>query len=270
MAVLTTMTAFAAIVTWWIHTFIGGQRVLNPLITSEIAGFPKAVMMVCWHAITYFLGVMALGLTWASFNHHHSAHDLVLWGSIAMTLPFALGFIVVGKQRFNRWFVLPQFYLLGGISILSACSLFFFKVLDAQMVLGMGLGVVLSILAAIHVIWAFGSPWPVKTQQELVALVVGMPAGKPFPGKLATMGVGMMLGVSGCVLIYTSLLGIQTNMLNTGLWSLACVFCLRGLVGYLDTLLRPWTKSLPFRYWNRVLYSPISLMMGLTALAMVL
>ena len=48
-----------SLLTWGIHTFVGGPEVARPLLRSELRPVPKLTQYYCWHAVTLALFLMA-------------------------------------------------------------------------------------------------------------------------------------------------------------------------------------------------------------------
>jgi len=257
----------AALSTWWIHTFLGGRRILEPLQNAEMPRFAKATMSVCWHATTHCLSLVVISLVGASFWGSEGVRQGLLTLVIAFCLPAAGIFLVISKKTYGRWLTMPQSFLLGHIALWSSLALFRPVWLAAGTCLSILLGVLLLLLAALHFLWARGSSWPSRSQEELVQLVVGQPKGHPFPGAKMTLAVAYGLAGFGVFMflpVWTNVPGVYYRVFVLGL---AVLFALRGFGGYFEPYLRPWTVDLPYGYWNRVLYSPICLAMGGMAFA---
>ena len=252
----------AAVSTWWIHTFLGGRRILAPLRQAGIPRFVKATMTVCWHAITHCLTMVVVFLIAASLLEEPLLRRWLLILALAVSMPMACIFLIISKQTYGCWTTMPQSFLLGHIALWSSLALWVPVWLAPATSLSMLLGALLLIIAALHMIWARGISWPSRTQNELVQLVVGQPQGYPFPGKWMTSMVALALAATGGWLILTALAAVPLTGYRTLVWSLAAVFTLRGFGGFFEPLIRPWTVDLPYGYWNRVLYSPMSLAMG--------
>ena len=270
MFALAALASATALGTWWIHTFLGHRVVLNPMLRADYQPFARATMEVCWHITTLFLGIITGMLMVATVHPDPAVSRLFLAISLIFSLPSALMFPVIAKRRFGRWLAMPQFFLLGSIALCTTSGLVWPIQVSTAAGLSVCLGSMLLVLAVLHLAWAQGSSWPSKSRAELGALVVGQTSEKPFPGKGLTLVVTLFLGLAGVTLITGALMDWPAQPYLGFTWFLAVIFIARGFLGYFDPVLRPWTKSMPFKHWNQVLYSPISLLMGLLALGLAL
>jgi len=128
------------------------------------------------------------------------------------------------------------------------------------------LSVCLIAISALHALWALGSPWPMKSDQELVKAVVGDEKIIEMPAKWQSALVAILLLAGAIwphVMEQTLVIPFLPPMLIAlGGWTLTAVFIGRGLVG-----LTPWFRRLlpeePFRSYNRTYYSPLCIVIGL-------
>jgi hypothetical protein len=126
-------------------------------------------------------------------------------------------------------------------------------------------GAFLSI-AALHAYWALGGVWPGHDEDSLARTVVGGAPGMRFPGRGATWAVvvvllaaaAIALGAGGVVALPAPAAAVRGAALLG-----AAVLLLRGLLGFVDTRLRPATVGSPFARLNVVLYSPLCLVLAL-------
>ncbi|CAM2069509.1 DUF3995 domain-containing protein [Sulfidibacter corallicola] len=265
------LTATLALFAFWLHTFVGHRAVLLPVRQATISSFARATSEVCWHFVTYVLAMTAaLSMAASIPTLSGPAAPWLLWAVIAIQLPFAVLFLAVSRVTFHSFTTLPQSPLLGGIALLAGLELVFPIQLPLKLGLALLLTLCLSILALFHVLWAFGVTWPAKSQPELGELVVGNPSTpesadgpvRPFPGRGLTLIVAAALVGAGLWMLLAAIPWGHHGLLNTGAWVVGGVFLLRGIAGYLETRLRPWTRKLAYHHWNRVLYSPLCLIMA--------
>lgn len=131
------------------------------------------------------------------------------------------------------------------------------------------ISVVLSIcliaISMLHALWALGSPWPMKSDQELVKAVVGAEKRIEMPAKWQSALVALLLL---CAAIWPHVIEqslvvplLPPMLIAVGGWALTAVFLGRGLIG-----LTPWFHRLlpeePFCTNNRNLYSPLCILIG--------
>lgn len=130
----------------------------------------------------------------------------------------------------------------------------------------------LLIIAALHVYWGLGGFWPATDSQSLARTVVGGPAGMQSPPAWACFGVGLVLAVAASlVLAFVGVfaLPLPAAWLRWGMVALAAVFLLRGVGGYFMERWRPSMAGSPFVRLNKLIYSPLCLVLGVLAWALV-
>lgn len=121
-------------------------------------------------------------------------------------------------------------------------------------------------LAGLHVYWARGGFWPGTDAQSFLGHVVGAsPSGAP-PGPAACLAVAVLLSIAACIplalLGWVSLPLAQLPLAHIAAYACGGVLLLRGLFGYVDHRVRPAILKTPFFRLNRVLYSPLCLLLG--------
>ncbi len=126
--------------------------------------------------------------------------------------------------------------------------------------------VILSLIAAVHVYWAFGGVWPAKTEQDLINTVLGNPKAQAMPSLAVTMVVAGLIFVAGVIALLAGGLvsGPALALVRLAAGGLAVIFIGRGLVGWaLDCGLLRVSVTEPFRTLDLWLYSPLCLLLGL-------
>ncbi|MFF8932530.1 DUF3995 domain-containing protein [Streptomyces longwoodensis] len=125
----------------------------------------------------------------------------------------------------------------------------------------------LAALAGVHVAWGLGSSWPLPDREAFSDAVIGRPEA---PGAVACHSVACALG-AGALLVggrpkrYPALSRL-------GAAGVAGVLGVRGLAGFSGRtdLLSPGSTSARFRRLDRLVYSPLCLVLGAsTAIATV-
>ena len=121
--------------------------------------------------------------------------------------------------------------------------------------------------AALHLVWAFGIPWPFASERDL-AHSVGGPSLNPKTGYWAKFAItviaaGAILAAGVLPLIHA---GVLPNPLpkQVAYWLLLAqtvAFLLRGGLGYVDVA--PASAHEPFRTYNRRYFSPLIIVLGL-------
>ncbi|MFT5358980.1 MAG: hypothetical protein ACI9KE_006222 [Polyangiales bacterium] len=131
---------------------------------------------------------------------------------------------------------------------------------------GLFLSLVFGFLAGLHVYWARGGLWPGTDPRSLLEHVVGASPSAETPSPAACLVVAGLLSVAACLPL--ALLGWVPMPMQLAEWvglaayGCAGVLLLRGLYGYVDHRVRPATLETPFFRLNRVLYSPLCLLLG--------
>lgn len=84
-ATITLIASAVSVLTFFIHTFVGGRFVASPLL--EDRSLPRASKWLnyyCWHVTTVLIAFMAGGFLWLANNPHMPS--LVFLGLLALTL----------------------------------------------------------------------------------------------------------------------------------------------------------------------------------------
>lgn len=119
-----------------------------------------------------------------------------------------------------------------------------------------------------HVLWAFGSTWPTGSREALAQTIIGRPDKPGMPPRLASFGVALFSFVAG--LFALALTGTEPDMALTLIGAGLCIiFLARGTVGYTPGWRRQHAQE-PFASFDRKVYSPLSLVIGLGFLLLVI
>ncbi len=120
---------------------------------------------------------------------------------------------------------------------------------------------ILLFLAGLHIYWGRGGYWPAKSESGLLATVVGTSPTGRMPGAMACFAVTAFLAFAAAIPLAAQGL-FPLPGAHIALYTLAGVFALRGVGGYFDRFLRPETVGLPYDRLNRVVYSPLCLVLA--------
>ena len=112
-------------------------------------------------------------------------------------------------------------------------------------------------ISIVHMMWAFGSTYPAKTQIDLVRTVAGFKGVQKMPPRLASFAVSVVIFIAG--LWALALTDPSDSMLLTaGGLALFLVFLLRGVLGY-TSWWREKAPEEPFATFDVKVYAPLCL-----------
>lgn len=123
---------------------------------------------------------------------------------------------------------------------------------------------VLALIAAIHVLWAFGITWPAPTARDLAQRVAGFEGQHDMPPPLACIAVAVILMIGAGLALAVS--GILPKpgpdwMYHLAIWGMAAVFAARGIAAYTKGW-RALTPVEPFATYDRRYYGPLCLILA--------
>ncbi len=131
---------------------------------------------------------------------------------------------------------------------------------------------VLAAIAALHAIWAAGSPWPAGDRLALSRVAVGARNMSGMPGRGPTLAVALAVAIAAAwPLLGVGLIRLPVPQIfvSLGMWTLAAVFLARGIGGYSKAFASVFGEE-PFASYNRRYYSPLCLLIGAAFLALIL
>ncbi len=112
-------------------------------------------------------------------------------------------------------------------------------------------------ISMVHMLWAFGSNYPAKTEQDLARTVAGFKNIEKMPPRLASLAVSLATFFAG--LWALALTDPSTSLILTGGGVvLTFVFLARGLVSY-TSWWRALTPEQPFARFDVKVYGPLCL-----------
>ncbi|MBU0515030.1 MAG: DUF3995 domain-containing protein [Proteobacteria bacterium] len=122
---------------------------------------------------------------------------------------------------------------------------------------------ILCIVAAIHIYWAWGGYWPGNDEASLVAMVMGSGSRK-MPAVVTLMvALALLVGAWLVLAIRGYLRPPWPGWLFTvAVWAMVGVFALRGSVGLFLSKIRPADAGAPFERLNLIIYSPLCLVIA--------
>lgn len=99
--------AFIMVACAGIHALVGGPEINAPLQASALPAEIRAVLAVCWHALTGLFLIFGAALGWAAFHNARPVALLIL----ATSVLFAGLFVGIGIAAFGSVTVLPQWVI---------------------------------------------------------------------------------------------------------------------------------------------------------------
>jgi len=129
--------------------------------------------------------------------------------------------------------------------------------------------VTLTGAAALHGLWASGSTWPTSSADELADLVVGR---RPMPGRAACAAVAVLLTGAAVATAHATIgtarsAGGSARRSRTVAAFASAALLARGLGGGVAEAAAIGHSSPEFSRWNRRLYSPLCVALGLLIVA---
>lgn len=110
-----------SIITFAVHTFIGGPRVASPLLANK--SLPKASKWLnyyCWHITTIYTFIMGFAYAYVALNPEKI--ELVVFLSILNVSFSILSAVIAMKGKINP-FRFPSTSLFASVSLLGILSL---------------------------------------------------------------------------------------------------------------------------------------------------
>lgn len=140
-------------------------------------------------------------------------------------------------------------------------------------IIGWALFCVLTLIAAIHLYWAFGGLWPAQTVEELIYTVIGDPRFERMPPAWMTIAVAIALLIAGLIALERAgiVRFLPRWMVTLGCWVLIAVFALRGLSAFLVAAgVRTVSTALtePFATNDLRLYGPLCVLIAVGFLSL--
>ncbi|MCP4706684.1 MAG: hypothetical protein GY865_18955 [candidate division Zixibacteria bacterium] len=110
-----------AVISTFIHLFMGQAGVIKPFLKCDLDAIPMAVLHVCWHIVSVILFVSAIMLLYLGANPISVGSKIValfIGGQFVAYAILFLTFSFLGNWS-NKLFVLPQWTLLLPIGVLA-------------------------------------------------------------------------------------------------------------------------------------------------------
>lgn len=114
------LAALLALLTWGIHTFVGGPYIVKPLLKSAMHPVPKYTNYYCWHLVTLVLFAMSVGFGYAAMVPSGLDVAVLLTVLSASFALWSLALVVLSRRKF---FELPQWSLFVAITAAALVGL---------------------------------------------------------------------------------------------------------------------------------------------------
>lgn len=103
-------------VTTCVHVFGGGPEIHQPIQTSDLPSYLRAISAVLWHAVTVILMAFAIALAWVSLHPNRPLE----WMIALVQVGFAGLFLFYGVAILGTPWPMPQwvvFLLIPGVML---------------------------------------------------------------------------------------------------------------------------------------------------------
>jgi len=107
------VAAALSLVTWALHTFLGGPEAAGPLLESEMDPVAKYTNYYCWHLTTLVLFAMALGFAYSAF--FPAGIDIAIFLTLLSACFGAWSLVLVAMSK-RKLVELPQWSLFAAIA----------------------------------------------------------------------------------------------------------------------------------------------------------
>lgn len=112
--------AVAALLTFVVHTFVGGRLIAAPLLAAQgLARIPRLTTYYCWHMVSILLLAMALALAWTAFRANPPLALLLVLLATAFAV-LSLGLVAafrVSPWQLPQWAFFVLIAVLGGVGL---------------------------------------------------------------------------------------------------------------------------------------------------------
>ncbi len=107
------LAALLSLLTWAVHTFLGGRAIARPLLACELKPIPKYTNYYCWHIVTITLLAMTWGFAYAAFREE--GFDVGLLFTL-LAISYCLWSLILVAWKKRKLIELPQWILFLGVS----------------------------------------------------------------------------------------------------------------------------------------------------------
>jgi len=108
------IAALFSLLTWGIHTFVGGPSTVKPLLASKMDPVAKYTNYYCWHMVTLVLLAMAGGFGYAAVAP--GGRDVAVLFTL-LSASFAVWSLALVVRSKRRAIELPQWMLFIAITV---------------------------------------------------------------------------------------------------------------------------------------------------------
>ena len=112
--------AVVSLISWAIHTFVGGAQIVPPLRASDLKDMPKYVLYFVWHIATIVIAAIAVGFALAALYP-----DLWVLGVQGTILSALIALLIGGVAIWRRMGLkdMPQWTIFLLMALLGAAAI---------------------------------------------------------------------------------------------------------------------------------------------------
>ena len=124
--------------------------------------------------------------------------------------------------------------------------------------------IVLTIVALVHLFWAFGGKWPGKDDASLAKAVVGTNGVTTMPPRWMTFVVAILIVLAALWpfgWLHWKETPLPKWMWSLGMIGLTFIFVARGIASYVPVF-RAQAGEQPFARYDQMFYAPLCLVLG--------
>ena len=114
------LAAALSVLTWGVHTFVGGREVARPLLESSRSPGPRFTAYYCWHLVTIVLAGMAAAFAIAAWLPGERSLAIAATVLAALFAAWSIALVVGWRRPVGE---LPQWVLFLPIALAGAWGL---------------------------------------------------------------------------------------------------------------------------------------------------
>lgn len=100
-----------ALVTWFVHTFLGQIYIVPPLLKAEMHVVPKYTHFYCWHLVTLMIAALVGAFAWAALDP--SAWEVAILATVVSAIACLWSLALTLTVRRGKPWQMPPWALFG-------------------------------------------------------------------------------------------------------------------------------------------------------------